>query len=134
MTGEPLNEVEGYMQALSRVREAVQRCHPGGGGLAGLFHLYRSGALEKVGTICEDLEYNFHGFGCLFTGVDGAEIDVDFLEGELEVFDSWRISHFSVSVKNEPPASLQEIAEVCRSLVSQGRLTEPRSGWFSIVA
>ena len=134
MTGEPLSEVEAYLQALSRVRAAVQRCHPGGAGLVGLLRLYRSRAMGKTGVICEGLEYKFHGSGCLFVEVDGAEVDVDFLEERLEVFDPWRVRRFSMSVENEPPGSLEGIAEACRSLVSQRRLTEPRSGWFSIVA
>ncbi|WP_425264195.1 DUF6896 domain-containing protein [Streptomyces caeruleatus] len=132
MTDKSLAEVEEYLQALSRVRGSVQRCHPEVGRLSDLLHLYRSRALEKEGTICEGLRYKFHGPGCLFTDVDGAEVDVDFFEGRLEVFDSWRIRRFSASVQNEPPRSLEEITEVCRSLVSQGRLVEPRSGWFSV--
>ncbi|MEV0701016.1 hypothetical protein AB0I53_24310 [Saccharopolyspora sp. NPDC050389] len=127
-----MNEVEAYLQALSRVRGTVQRCHPGVGGLADLLRQYRSRAMEKAGTICEGLEYNFHGSGCLFIEADGAEVDVEFLEEGLEVFDSWRVKRFSMSVEKEPSRSLEELAEVCRSLVSQGRLTEPRSGWFSI--
>lgn len=134
MTGEPLNEVEAYLRALSRVRAAVQRFCPGVEVLADLLRLYRSGALGKTGTICEDLAYNFHGSGCLFSEADGSEIDVDSLDGVLEVFDSWRIRRFSVSAENEPSLRLDEIVGVCRSLVSRGRLTEPRSGWFSIAA
>ncbi|WP_159060345.1 DUF6896 domain-containing protein [Streptomyces griseoruber] len=129
-----MREVEAYLQALSRVRSAVQRCHPEFGGLADLLRLYRSGALEKTGTICAGLEYNFHGSGCLFTEIDGAEIDLDFFEEGLEVFDSWRIRRFLMSVDGEPSRSIEEITEVCRSLVSQGRLVEPRSGWFSMAA
>lgn len=41
--------------------------------------------MEKAGTICEGLEYNFHGSGCLFIEADGAEVDVEFLEEVLEV-------------------------------------------------
>lgn len=115
MTGEPLGEVEAYLQALSRVRGAVQRCHPEAEGLADLLRLYRSRALEKAGTICEGLEYNFHGSGCLFTEIDGAEVDVDFLDGELDVFDSWRVRRFAMSVESESSLSLEEIAEACRS-------------------
>ncbi|WP_434091446.1 DUF6896 domain-containing protein [Streptomyces bluensis] len=132
MSSDPSREVEAYLQALSRVRSAVQRCHPGGGGMARLLHLYRSRSIEKTGTICEGLEYNFHGSGCIFVEADGAEVDVDFLEGGLEVFDPWRVRRFAMSVESEPSGSLEEIAVACRSLVSQGRLTEPRSGWFSI--
>ncbi|MFJ7291904.1 DUF6896 domain-containing protein [Streptomyces collinus] len=134
MTGEPLSEVEAYLQALSRVRGAVQRCCPGGGGLLGLLRLYRSQAMKKAGNICDDIAYDFHGSGCLFIEVDGSEVDVEFLDEGPEVFDSWRVRRFSMSVEKESSASLEEIAEVCRSLVSQGRLAEPRSGWFSIVA
>jgi hypothetical protein len=134
MTGEPLSEVEAYLQALSRVRGAVQRYHQGGEGLIGFLRLYRSRAIEKTGIICEGLEYSFHGSGCLFVEVDGAEVDVDFLEARLEVFDPWRVRRFSMSIGNEHSGSLEVIVEACRSLVSQGRLTEPRSGWFSIVA
>ncbi|MFJ7146639.1 DUF6896 domain-containing protein [Streptomyces sp. NPDC100445] len=132
MTGEPTSEVEAYLRALARVRGAVQRCHPGVERLADLARLYRSRALEKSGTICDGLEYNFHGSGCLFTEVGGAEVDVDFLDDELEIFDSWRVRRFSMSVESESSRSLGEIAKSCRSLVSQGRLAEPRSGWFSI--
>ncbi|WP_125506304.1 MULTISPECIES: DUF6896 domain-containing protein [unclassified Streptomyces] len=129
-----MSEVEAYLQALSRVRGSVQRCHPGGEGLVSLLHLYRSRVMGKAGIICEGLEYNFHGSGCLFVEADGAEVDVDFLEERLEVFDPWRVRRFSMSVESDPSGSLEGIAEACRFLVSQGRLTEPRSGWFSIVA
>jgi hypothetical protein len=133
MTGEPLSEVESYLQALSRVRSAVQRCCPGAGGLLGLLGLYRSRAMEKSGTICEGIAYEFHGSGCLFIEEDDSEVDIEFLGEELEVFDSWRVRRFTMSIEKEPSASLEDIAEICRHLVSQGRLAEPRSGWFSIV-
>ncbi|WP_435844929.1 DUF6896 domain-containing protein [Streptomyces klenkii] len=133
MTREPCGEVEAYLQALSRMRGAVRQCHPGVEELSGLLRLYRSRAVKKSGTLCDGVEYRFHGSGCLFLEVNGAEVDVDFLEGRLEVFDSWRVRRFSVSLGNEQPGSLEEIEEGCRSLVSLGRLEEPRSGWFSVV-
>jgi hypothetical protein len=134
MTGEPLKEVEAYLQALARVRGAVQRCRPGVEGLAGLLRLYRSRTLEKSGSICEDLGYDLHGSGCLFVEADGAEVDVDFLEEGLEVFDPWRVRRFSMSVGRESLGGLEEIIKECQFLVSRGRLAEPRSGWFSVVA
>lgn len=133
MTGESLGEVETYLQALCQVRGAVQRCHPGGHGLASFVHLYRSRATEKAGLIHEGLEYSFHGSGCLFIEVSGAEVDVDFLAGGTEVFDPWRVRRLSLSVGDEPSGSLEGVAAACRYLVSQGRLAEPRSGWFSVV-
>ncbi|MFC4517931.1 DUF6896 domain-containing protein [Streptomyces ehimensis] len=133
MTGKALREVEAYLEALSRVRIAVQGCHPGGEGLIDLLRLYQSRGVGKAGTIGEGLEYNFHGSGCLFVEGSGAEVDVDFLDGEVEVFDSWRIRRFSMSVGNKSPKSLEEVAEACRILVNRGRLTELRSGWFSTV-
>ncbi|EHR61178.1 DUF6896 domain-containing protein [Saccharomonospora cyanea] len=133
MTSQPLREVEAYLQALSRVRSAVQRFHPGGQGLASILYLYRSRALEKAGLIQEGIEYNVHGFGCLFIESSGAEIDMDFLEEGTEIFDAWRIRRLSVSLDEEPLESLDEIVAECRNLVSLGRLLEPRSGWFSTV-
>ncbi|MDF3140662.1 MULTISPECIES: hypothetical protein [unclassified Streptomyces] len=133
MTGQPLREVEAYLQALSRVRSAVQRCHPGGQGLASILHLYRSRSLEKAGRIQESVEYNVHGSGCLFVEASGAEVDVDFLEEGTEVFDAWRIRRLSVSLGEESSESLDEIVAACRKLVSLGRLSEPHSGWFSAV-
>ncbi|WP_345628951.1 DUF6896 domain-containing protein [Streptomyces thinghirensis] len=128
-----MREVEAYLQALSRVRSAVQRRHPGGQGLASIFHLYRSRSLEKAGRIQESVEYNVHGSGCLFVEDSGAEVDVDFLEEGTEVFDAWRIRRLSVSLGEESSESLDEIVAACRKLVSLGRLSEPRSGWFSAV-
>ncbi|MFF2211931.1 DUF6896 domain-containing protein [Streptomyces antibioticus] len=133
MTGQPLREVEAYLQALSRVRSAVQRCHPGGQGLARILHLYRSRSLEKAGRIQESVEYSVHGSGCLFVEASGAEVDVDFLEEGTEIFDAWRIRRLSVSLGEESSESLDEIVAACRKLVSLGRLSEPRSGWFSVV-
>ncbi|MEW1614385.1 MULTISPECIES: DUF6896 domain-containing protein [unclassified Streptomyces] len=133
MTSKTLREVEVYLQALSRVRSAVQHCHPGGQGLASILHLYRSRDLEKSGRIREGVEYNFHGFGCLFIEASGAEVDVDFLEEGTEVFDAWRVRRLSVSLGEEFTESLDGIVSACRSLVSLGRLSEPRSGWFSTV-
>jgi hypothetical protein len=132
MMGGPLIEVEAYLQALSRVRVAVKRLLSGSGGLVGLLGLYRLRSVEKTGTIREGLEYNFHGSGCLFIEAGRAEVDVDFLGDDLEVFDAWRVKRFSTSVGIESPASFEEILEACRSLVSQGRLMEPRVGWFSV--
>lgn len=133
MTGQSLREVEAYLQALSRVRSAVQRCHPGGQGLASILHLYRSRSLEKAGCIQESVEYNVHGSGCLFVEDSGAEVDVDLLEEGTEVFDAWRIRRLSVSLGEGSSESLDEIVAACRKLVSLGRLSEPRSGWFSTV-
>ncbi|MFI6700574.1 DUF6896 domain-containing protein [Streptomyces sp. NPDC050509] len=133
MTGQILREVEAYLQALSRVRSAVQHCHPGGQGLASILHLYRSRALEKAGHIREGVEYNVHGSGCLFIEASGAEVDVDFLEEGTEVFDAWRVRRLSISLGEESTESLDEIVPACRSLVSLGRLSEPRSRWFSTV-
>lgn len=133
MTGQPLREVEAYLQALSRVRSAAQRCQLGGEGLVSILHLYRSRALEKTGRIQEGLEYNIHGFGCLFIEASGAEVDVDFLEDGTEIFDAWKIRRLSISLGEESSESLDELVATCRNLVSLGHLSEPRSGWFSSV-
>lgn len=133
MASKSLREIEGYLQALFRVRSAVLRCCPGTEGLAGLLSLRRSRVIEKTGVICEGLEYDFHGSGCLFVEVDGSEVDIDFLEEGQEVFDAWRVRRFSVSVGKESSGSLEDISAECRSLVSRGRLAEPRDGWFSVV-
>jgi hypothetical protein len=133
MMSESLREVEKYLQALSRVRGTVQLRYPGPQGLAVLLHMYRSRSIDKSGLILDGLGYSVHGSGCLFVEGNGAEVDVDFLEGGVEVFDSWRIRRLSMSAGEEYSGSLEEITAACRDLVSQGCLTEPRSGWFSRV-
>lgn len=131
MTGRSLMEVERYLEALSRVRDAVRRAHPDAQGLVRIFQLYRSRVIGKTGVVIDEIEYDVHGAGCLFIEDGGAEIDIDFLEGGAEVFDHWRIRRFSVSVGAEFDGSPEDIAAACRKLVSLGRLTEPRNGWFS---
>jgi hypothetical protein len=133
MTRQPLEEIEEYLQALIRVRSAVQRCHPRGQGLASIPHLYRSGALKKVGRVQDGIEYSVHGSGCLYIESSGGEVDIDFLEEGVEIFDAWRVRRFSVSLGEDPSGGLDEIVSECRNLVSLGRLFEPRSGWFSTV-
>ncbi|MFE5952612.1 DUF6896 domain-containing protein [Streptomyces massasporeus] len=131
MTSDAVSEIEAYLQALSRVRGTVQRHHPGARDLIGLFSLHRSRAAEKSGSIF-DIEYTFHGSGCLFIDANDAEIDVDFQNGR-EIFDAWRVRRFSTSAGIERQASLEGILNACRFLVTQGRLSEPRTGWFSVI-
>jgi hypothetical protein len=132
MTSEPVSEIEAYLKALSLVRGTVQRHHPEAQDLISLFRLHRSRAVEESGSIF-DIEYTFHGSGCLFTDANDAEIDVDFQNGR-EIFDAWRVRRFSTSTGIELPASLEDILNACRFLAAQGRLSESRTGWFSVVS
>ncbi len=133
MKSESLREVERYLLALSRVRAAVRRLHPEVHGMAGFYRLYRERVVNKSGIIHDGLEYNFHGFGCRFIEAGHAEIDVEFLNDGTEAFDPWRVRMLSESVGDEPSGSLEGIANMCRELVTQGRLTEAEGGWFSVM-
>ncbi|MGW2257734.1 DUF6896 domain-containing protein [Streptomyces sp. NPDC001780] len=133
MKEQPLTEVEAYMRALSRVHEAVQISYPESRALACILRLYRSRALGKDGFIHEDIGYHIHGSGCLFVEANGAEVDVDFLDEGVAIFDAWRVRRFSVSIGEELPGGLDGISAECRNLVLRGRLVEPCGGWFSVV-
>ncbi|UWE13461.1 DUF6896 domain-containing protein [Actinacidiphila bryophytorum] len=74
--------------------------------------------------------YQVHGAGCLFVGSDGAEIDVDFMDGGREVFDVWRLLRYGRSLSEPCELAEQDVRLALESLGSL--LVEVRPGWFGV--
>ncbi|MFH9355736.1 DUF6896 domain-containing protein [Kitasatospora sp. NPDC017646] len=133
MTNDVSAEVEGYLDALARVRAIVGEGGPDqGSALALVIKRVRAREMGRSGSLHGGITYSVHGNGCLFTEANGCEVDVDFLTDGTEVFDSWRIRRFSLSRGGEPLGTYEELTHKCRQMVAEGALGEPLAGWFSL--
>ncbi|PWQ94837.1 DUF6896 domain-containing protein [Leucothrix arctica] len=64
---------------------------------------WRNGGLPQNGKLSENIEYEFHGIGCLLIFSDH-KVDFDFgYGGRIDGFDLWRLSLFVESFSEKYP-------------------------------
>nr|WP_251060023.1 hypothetical protein [Streptomyces sp. ISL-100] len=90
-----------------------------------LAHLGRISRRGQVG----EYEYVVHGVGCRLVGPDGAEVDVDFVDG-TEAFDFWRLRRYGESLSPPTAPPPEELLAAISSLTPL--ITEVRPGWFAV--
>ncbi len=63
---------------------------------------WRKNIIPQKGQLSKDINYEFHGIGCLLVYPD-CEVDFDFSSDIKSIgFDLWRLSQFANSFKNNP--------------------------------
>ena len=69
---------------------------------------WHDGRLPQTGRLSDEIEYQFHGIGCLLVFSD-YEVDFDFgQEGRTDGFDLWRLTGYLSSCKDKYPGYSQE--------------------------
>jgi hypothetical protein len=123
--------VQGYLDDLRRVRAAVLSGAPEfGDSLKSVWTRIRAGELPRTGELPGGFHYRAHGAGCRFTDADDVEVDIDFTEDGVEMFDSWRVEMnarsrgFDDSVRREDLSS---------ALAHSGQVTVVKDGWYTLV-
>ena len=120
-----------FIAAVDQVELLFRGQYGGVKDLSDVIRLARRREIPRKGKLVGGHEFEVHGAGCLVIDRTGRIVDVDFLEARLPIFDGWRLQRFAAS-SGVDLADVGEILEICRALVSEGVLKEPREGWFAV--
>lgn len=90
--------VDGYIKRVSRglmnFKQLIGDAHP--------LSAWRGKIIPQKGKLSAEINYEFHGIGCLFIYSD-CEVDFDFSPDiKLIGFDLWRLSKYADSFENNP--------------------------------
>ena len=97
-----------------------------------MIRLAKRGEIPRKGSLVGAGEFEIHGAGCIVIDATGRIVDVDFMEGQVAIFDTWRLRRFVASSGGGLLAGDDETLQICRELVAEGLLREPRDGWFAV--
>ncbi|TMR31143.1 DUF6896 domain-containing protein [Actinomadura geliboluensis] len=125
-----LHEVGLFLETLEAFRGRILAGLSGVGSLGELIRQVNQHQIARDGSI-NGVEYSVHGIGCRLWEEGGRGVDVDVLDGDVEVFDAWRIWLFTQNITPAKAWSLDEVEIFLERLVAADVIARVKPGWFS---